>query len=441
MDFIADKQTLEDLNLMGKYKPGSIYSLFNRVKTDGGERLLQDMFQNPLMDAGKINQRSGIFQYFQHKQLICPLDMESFRIVENYLALGTSTNPVAGILGLLRKKASAVLLRDEEYERLQLGLFTSVEVLKTLHSFWKTLGDWNENHPYKDEQQRVNAILLDERLAHLLTQTNENQVSIMRIAQADYLLRHTLRKEMQELLEHIYRLDVYIAVAEVAGEKGLCYARAFPKAHNCYRTTALWHPSLKNPVANPLAFDKALNLLFLTGANMAGKSTFMKAFGISIYLAHMGFPVAASNMEFSIKDGIYSSVNVADNLNLGLSHFYAEVLRVKLVAEAVASGKNLIVIFDELFKGTNVKDAYDGTLAVSQAFAKYRNCFFVVSTHIIEVGDALKEKADHISLAYLPTVMEGNKPKYTYQLEQGISSDRQGMLIIKNEGILELIGK
>ncbi|MNL40505.1 DNA mismatch repair protein MutS [compost metagenome] len=169
---------------------------------------------------------------------------------------------------------------------------------------------------------------------------------------------------------------------------------------------------------------------------MAGKSTLMKACGIAVYLAHMGFPVAAEEMSFSVMDGIYSSINVADDLNMGLSHFYAEVLRVKNVALEVASGKKLLVLFDELFKGTNVKDAYDGTLLVTAAFAKYRNCCFIVSTHIIEVGEALKQEGRHISFAYLPTVMNGHIPSYTYQLKEGITADRQGMLIIENEGIL-----
>jgi len=174
------------------------------------------------------------------------------------------------------------------------------------------------------------------------------------------------------------------------------------------------------------------------GANMAGKSTLMKAYGISVYMAHMGFPIAAREMVFSVMDGLYSSINVPDNLNLGLSHFYAEVLRVKKVAEEVASGKDLIIIFDELFKGTNVKDAYDATFAVSGAFSKYRNCFFIISTHIVEVGDALKEKFDNLQFAYLPTVVENAKPKYTYMLKEGITSDRQGMMIIENEGILDI---
>lgn len=129
---------------------------------------------------------------------------------------------------------------------------------------------------------------------------------------------------------------------------------------------------------------------------------------------------------------------MADNIHLGYSHFYAEVVRVKQAAEAAASGKRLVLMFDELFKGTNVKDAYDGTLAITAAFSEYRNCLFIVSTHIIEVGEALKSR-NNIHFVYMPTVMDGPRPRYTYRLQEGITEDRQGMMIIRNEGILELI--
>ena len=171
---------------------------------------------------------------------------------------------------------------------------------------------------------------------------------------------------------------------------------------------------------------------------MAGKSTLMKSVGIGCYLAHMGFPVAAAKMEFSVREGLYTSINVADNIGLGYSHFYAEVVRVKQAAEAAASGKRLLLMFDELFKGTNVKDAYDGTLAVTEGFSDYQECLFIVSTHIIEVGEALKSR-HNVHFVYMPTVMDGAYPRYTYQLQEGITEDRQGMMIIRNEGILELL--
>jgi Mismatch repair ATPase (MutS family) len=179
--------------------------------------------------------------------------------------------------------------------------------------------------------------------------------------------------------------------------------------------------------------------LFLTGANMAGKSTFIKSFGIAIYLAHMGFPVPAEEMSFTVKDGLYTSINVPDNLNLGYSHFYAEVLRVKYVAEEVASKKNLVIIFDELFKGTNVKDAYEATVGVVKAFAQHKNCSYIISTHIIEAGEKLMQECKNFKYVFFPTIMHGNIPRYTYQLTEGITADRHGMMIINNEHIIDII--
>lgn len=180
------------------------------------------------------------------------------------------------------------------------------------------------------------------------------------------------------------------------------------------------------------------NLVFLTGANMAGKSTFLRALSTAVYIAHMGFPVAATQMEFSVLDGIYTTINLPDNLGIGASHFYAEVLRVKKMATALSSGKSLLVIFDELFRGTNVKDAHEATIAITSAFARKKNSLFIISSHIVEAGAALQQQPT-ISFRFLPTRMNGHTPEYTYKLEQGITDDRHGMIIIRNEGILDIL--
>jgi DNA mismatch repair ATPase MutS len=153
----------------------------------------------------------------------------------------------------------------------------------------------------------------------------------------------------------------------------------------------------------------------------------------------MGFPVAAEGMMFSVQDGMYTSINVPDDLDKGFSHFYAEVLRVKHVAEELSRGRNLVVIFDELFKGTNVKDAYDATVAVTEAFGANRNASFIVSTHITEAGDTLQERCPNMKFVYFPTIMENGTPRYPYKLKEGISGDRHGMMIIANEGVIDII--
>src|SRR3569833_2733627 len=165
----------------------------------------------------------------------------------------------------------------------------------------------------------------------------------------------------------------------------------------------------------------------------------MKSLGIAMYLAHMGFPVAAKKKEVSVRDCIYTTINLPDNLGIGASHFYAEVLRIKKVARELSTGKNIFVIFDELFRGTNVKDAYEATIAITSAFAKKRSSMFIISTHIIEAGDVLRERCPNISFKYLPTRMNGTIPVYTYTLETGITDDRHGMIIINNEGILDML--
>ena len=157
-----------------------------------------------------------------------------------------------------------------------------------------------------------------------------------------------------------------------------------------------------------------------------------------MYTARMGFPVAAEAMEFSVMDGMYTTINLPDNLGIGASHFYAEVLRVKKVATELSQGRSLFIVFDELFRGTNVKDAQEATVAVSQAFAGKRTSMFIISSHIVEAGEALKQNSN-IGFCYLPTRMRGHEPEYTYTLEEGITDDRHGMIIINKEGILDIL--
>ena len=171
---------------------------------------------------------------------------------------------------------------------------------------------------------------------------------------------------------------------------------------------------------------------------MAGKSTFLRSLSTAVYVAHMGFPVAAAFMEFSVMDGIYTTINLPDNLGIGASHFYAEVLRVKKIATELSAGKSLLVIFDELFRGTNVKDAHEATVAITSAFAGKKKSMFIISSHIVEAGEELKQRGS-IGFLYLPTRMNGHTPEYTYTLERGITDDRHGMIIIRNEGILETL--
>ncbi|MGN6417988.1 MAG: MutS-related protein [Pseudobacter sp.] len=437
MSFSIDRQSLDELNLMGKFRQGSVYFLFNQVKTRGGEQLLDKLFKQPLTDERLINERTAIFQFFQQAGLHFPFDPQQVTLMQEYADAGNEQGQLGSYLNVLVKKSLSSLTRDERYKTLIQGLQATIMTLKKCFAFVVELSAMQG--PYQNRVNEIKSILETQQLMKLVETDIYKSISVKSIAEFDYLLKNKLNAAVRTVIDFISETDLNIAVGAVARAKGLTYAKALPKAANTLKAIDLKHPCIDHAIGNDIEMREQSNVIFLTGANMAGKSTWMKSVGIGMYLAHIGFPVAAASMEFSIREGIYSSINVADNIALGYSHFYAEVVRVKNAADATSTGRHLLLMFDELFKGTNVKDAYDGTLAVTEAFSEYVNCLFIVSTHIIEVGEALKGRSN-IQFTYMPTVMQGTVPRYTYRLEKGITEDRQGMMIIRNEGILEMIG-
>lgn len=440
MAFITDKQTLEDLNLLGKYKNDSIFSLFNNTCTRGGEQTLEQMFRNPFTDVCSINKRADIFNYFRMQKQDFPLKKELVEAVEHYLSTAAHPNRWIALMNTCRRRFLNRIASEQEYELIRQGLTDTIKLLHIWQKFNSSLNG-NADDAYAHIRKEVNKIMEGKQLTQLLHTEHNTHFSWLKIARYDHILRANSILQLKKLMGIVYETDVYISVAAIAEKQGFTIATAHPHTrhfNNIYME-GLHHPHLSGAVTNNIEVSNEQNVIFLTGANMAGKSTFMKSFAIAVYLAHIGFPVAARKMDFSIKDGLYTSINVSDNLNMGYSHFYAEVLRVKQVALEVAAHKNLVIIFDELFKGTNVKDAYDATVAVTAAFSGFRNCSYIISTHITEAGHTLQQNNYGFRFVYLPTIMQGNIPTYTYQLTEGITNDRHGMLIIRNEKILEII--
>lgn len=439
MSFTTDKQTLYDLNLLGKFNKNSIINIYNRTVTGKGERILEMMFLTPLNEAGEINERSSVFRYFQKNNINFPISVELMDEVESYLSSFGAENKLESVFNVTKYKVRRIILGDDYYDKIESGLLALIKMLNELYTFVNQLPE--EDNYYRQTIDQISDIFEDEGIKWIReVPEKKSGLSFIQMSQYDYKFRYKYASQLDKILNFIYEIDVYTSVAQTAIERNFIYAEALTGKINEIKIEGVYHPAIKKAIANKIALDTDKNVFFLTGANMAGKSTFMKSCSIALYLAHMGFPVPAKKMEFSPMDGIYTSINVPDDINRGYSHFYAEVLRVKNIAIEVGKGKRLFVIFDELFKGTNVKDAYDGTVAVTEAFGGNRQCSFIISTHIIEVGDALKDlKQNNVQFYYFPTLMDGMIPRYTYTLQEGITEDRHGMLIINNEGIVDII--
>lgn len=418
----TDDQTIDDLGIFGKRNGNGIYDIYNNANTRGGEALLEEMFRKPLTDKAAINHRSNTIARFMKAKLAFPLDTTLFDVMEKYLFQGSN-------------EKQQVQLSEKEVQN---GVSAIIDLLHHTKEFTERQ-DVRQLDEYTDERAAIESILSLPAFAPALKEgAGKNKLSYAAVTAFDSLFRAGARSSLENLLNHLYLLDVYISVARTASERGFVFPRALDKGKPVLELNGVYHPSLKTAVRNDIRMDEQQNVIFLTGANMAGKSTMLRSLSTALYIAHMGFPVAANAMEFSVLDGLYTTVNLPDNLGIGASHFYAEVLRVKKMASELKSGKSLFILFDELFRGTNVKDAHEATVAVTKGFAGKKNSLFIISSHIVEAGEELKQRPN-IGFLYLPTRMNGHVPEYTYTLEKGITDDRHGMIIIRNEGILETL--
>ena len=441
MIFNTDKQTLEDLNIFGKRGKESIFSLFNRTYTAGGSKALEELFLYPKTGVDIVQERSETILYFFDASTVFPLETGWVDTIVHYLSDRDTRSQLSSNDDTLERKFQNLMGNDNQFKHISKSLQIVGKCFECIQNFIQKATLSSKHGYFYEESREVLAILSEEKFNAVVKAISSSKLSYEDTASYDRFIRFNNYELVQKVMNFIYQLDLYIAIATVARERGFTFAKPVESDVQQISIRGFYHPLLPNAKGNTLNLFDTQPVLFLTGANMAGKSTFMKSLGITVFLAHLGMPIPAEEMTFTIQDGIYTTINLSDNLEMGHSHFYAEVSRVKKVSVELTSGKRLFVIFDELFRGTNVKDAYDATVAITHLYSKLKNCFFVVSTHIIEAADELKTKTNAIQYAYMPTIMEGNTPKYTYNLTPGVTSDRHGMLIINNENIIDILAK
>jgi hypothetical protein len=187
------------------------------------------------------------------------------------------------------------------------------------------------------------AALLSAREAQLLVGLGARESTSGQLT-FDELARDAAKPLLLELIGHLGTLEAMWSLGVATAEHGWSYPR--PAAQ--LRSVGLFHPFLgRGAVANDLDLDPETRVCFVTGPNMAGKSTFLKAVGIAVRLAHAGCGVPAVSMEFATVRTIFSSVQIVDNLSAGESFYLAEVRRIKSLATALREHGSALAVLDE----------------------------------------------------------------------------------------------
>lgn len=153
-----------------------------------------------------------------------------------------------------------------------------------------------------------------------------------------------------------------------------------------FEAKGIFHPLLhpQTAVTNDFFMDQLGKLILLTGANMSGKTTFMRTLGINLVLVNLGLsPFAEFLRVGSFK--LYTSMRNSDNLGQSISSFYAELSRIKGMIDRLESGEKLFFLLDEILKGTNTEDRIAGSEALIRQLAS-REFLGIISTHDIELS-------------------------------------------------------
>lgn len=254
-----------------------------------------------------------------------------------------------------------------------------------------------------------------------------------------YRARREIKHHITQLIDGYARLDALFAMATATLKNNWTLPNILPSNALQFRAVNLYHPLLQTPIAYNIDFSDEQNFLFLTGANMSGKSTLIRALGISAVLAHIGMGVPAQHLTISFLEGVITNMQVEDSIFKGESYFFAEVQRMKVTAQKLNHHKYHLVLMDELFKGTNVHDAYECSKAVIDGLLTQRNNLMALSTHLNELADNLyAQPSVWFRYCYTEIDTEGNYT-FTYQLKEGVSKDRIGFLVLKKEGVLDLL--
>jgi DNA mismatch repair protein MutS len=432
-----DQTTLSDLSIFNAEEEFSVFNKLNLTRTVGGREQMRYNLSKPLSDLALIKGIQQTLQVIIQKEQLWPMRISNgtIMVVEKFYETAIDQIPASN------SAISAFNYRffhAPDYSLVKYSIVHCFDFIKGMQAFVQHFLTEGTPAPLLKVLEAVKKIIDKDQFKIIARHEKAGELTIGQQLYFANFFRHHYKQNILYLIEMYGVLDAWYGMAMAVKQYNLVFPEFIESSRPLLSAKGLYHLLLPGPVAYGVTLDQQTNFLFLTGANMAGKSTFIKSVGIAAFLAHTGMGVPAQQMQLSLLDGLLSNINVADNISKGESYFYNEVQRIKATVTKINNGKKWLILIDELFKGTNIQDAMKCSSTVIEGLRKIGNSLFVLSTHLYEIGEELKQYPN-ISFKFFETTVEGDQLKFSYQLKDGISNDRLGYLILKKEGVVDML--
>jgi DNA mismatch repair ATPase MutS len=474
-----------DLDLFGK---GSLYQYLNRTATRQGSALLAGMLTREPEHAGVITDRQAIIGELR--------DRIDFR--QTLTARGQMIPEKAGDLdGIARWLTMPVyILRHRWLFYLALGI-SALSLGIMSYGFLDPSGFWyllplllinftilspflQRTNRYQQDISRKHELL--EGYARLLEIIAAAELSHPELAQAgkkaregmkevvrlsrllnvfdqrlnmllgvvfngfflfDFIMLHLLeqwkgrnRDRIMEWIGVTGRMDALISLAGFAFNHPAYALPDLSGTGDCLDVKDLGHPLIPpgKRVDNDLLIEEE-KVVIITGANMAGKSTFLRALGVNLVLAYTGCPVCASRFRVGFM-GLFTSMRTSDSLAEEESYFLAEIRRLQRIVQRIETGPAMMVLLDELLKGTNTTDKKLGSVGMIRRILPCPvRCF--IATHDLSLGELEKELPGEVAALCFESYIDGLELSFDYTIRKGIATNMNASFLMKHMGIMD----
>lgn len=433
----TDKITLSDLSIFHHDEEFSLFSRLDFTRTTGGRDKMKEFFRKSLPDVQQISEVQNILRLIIAKKDRWPMGISNGSIMMIYKFYETAIDQPPAHPSFTAAYMYKVL-HGPDFSLIKYSVGHAFTFLRGMHDLMTELQTEALPAPLESLLGRASRIMNQTELEIIIGKKHAGELTLSETLRFANFIRYHYKLSFYELMDLYATLDAWYGMAMATEEMNLSFPEFSVSEMPLLTIEDLYHPLIRNPVSYDVHLGKEHNFLFLTGANMAGKSTFIRAVGSAVFLAHLGMGVPARSMQLSLFDGLLSNINVQDNVAMGESYFYNEVQRIKNTILRINDGKRWLILIDELFKGTNVEDAMKCSTVVIKGLIKIKRSLFILSTHLYEISDHLRGHPN-IDFKFFETRFADNQLEFPYKLKDGVSNERLGYFILKNEKVVELL--
>lgn len=243
-------------------------------------------------------------------------------------------------------------------------------------------------------------------------------------------------QHISEWLETVGELDALCSLGTFAYNHPQYTYPELTEKPFCFLATQMGHPLMpaSQCVKNDATIPSRPFFLIITGANMAGKSTYLRTIGVNYLLACIGAPVCCERLKL-YPNQLITSLRTSDSLSNNESYFFAELKRLKRIIDLLNQGQQLFIILDEILKGTNSMDKQKGSFDLIRQFMQLK-ANGIIATHDLLLGSLIKQFPEEIRNYCFEADIKENELTFSYKLREGVAQNMNACFLMKKMGII-----